>query len=359
MPPTSDPQPAPPEYPAVKDSHVVPRMYLKGWTDDKNLACVHPVKPPPGAPGHVKPKPRRIGVGGIAVREFFYARTRPGQTDLFHDVEASLGKAEKAATDLVRRVRDRWPLTQDDKAALAEFVALQSVRGPAEFERLNKLGRELIDEFVARTDHETGPGVIDGRLTEESVAAHYALVEDKTRQLLRMHRYQKVGAVMIGSMHWTLIEFDEPELVTSDHPVHLWPLWRRTLRPSAGEIAGVREMLEVKWPIAPDLALLATWRDVPDTLAPIPGTTQMASSLNSLLIAQADEQWLHVPEVTPSYKPAGERLNPWSLRLFEDYTAKDVPRRARLRKATELASPLLAAEKPTDEFSIAYIARGS
>jgi hypothetical protein len=357
MQPPDDPQPAPSEYPAVKDSHVVPRMYLKGWTDDKNLACVHRVKPPPGAPAHVKPRPRQIGVGGIAVREFFYARTRPGETELFHDVEASLGDAENAATDLVRRVRDRWPLSLDDKSALAEFVALQTVRGPAEFERQNELGRVLIDEFVARTDHERGLGVADGRLTEESVAAHSAFVENRTRQLLRMHRHQKIGAVMIGSMQWTLVEFDGPELLTSDHPVHLWPLGRRTLRPSVGEVAGVRETLEVKWPIAPNVALLATWRDLPDADAPVAGTPQMASSLNSLLIAQADEQWLHVPEVTPSYKPAGERLNPWSLRLFEDYVVKDVPRRARLRKAIELAAPLLADEKPAEEFSIAYIAR--
>lgn len=239
----------PSEYPAVKDSHVTPRLYLKAWTDDANLAEVHAVKLPAGAPPGIKLKPRRIGVKGIAVRDCFYARERPSG-ELFHDVEWSLGQAEDAVAPLLNELRARWPLAEEDKAAIAEFLALQTVRVPKEFERLNQVSEAAVVEFVARTDHPPGPGVVEGRLTEESIAAHYKFVRNKTRQMKRMLRHERIGAAMLGSMQWTLVEFDEPLLVTSDHPVHLWPLGKSVLRPRASETPGVRDTLEVKWPIS-------------------------------------------------------------------------------------------------------------
>src|SRR5690349_9900745 len=97
---TRDETGRPEEYQAVKDAHIVPRAYLRAWTNERNVAYVHPVKPPPGAPAGVKLKPREKGVAGIAVRDFFYARERPGG-EVFHDVEWSLGQGENAAAPLL------------------------------------------------------------------------------------------------------------------------------------------------------------------------------------------------------------------------------------------------------------------
>jgi hypothetical protein len=333
-------------------------LYLKAWTDGANLAEVHAVKPPVGAPPGIKLRPRRIGVKGIAVREYFYARERPSG-ELFHDIEWSLGQAEDAVAPLLNELRGRWPLAEEEKAAVAEFIALQTVRVPKEFERLNQVSEAAVEEFVARTDHTPGPGVIDGRLTEEAVTAHYKFARDKTRQMKRMLRHERIGAAMIGSMQWALVEFDEPLLVTSDHPVHLWPLEKTTLRPRTSETPGVRDTLELKWPLSPDVALLGTWRDVGDACEPLKGTPQLASSLNSLLITQADEQWLHVPGTSPPYRGPADTVNPWSVRLFPEYSAKRAARSMRLRRAIELVEPMLVQEDPAATFSIVYIPPGS
>jgi Protein of unknown function (DUF4238) len=138
----------PAEFQPVKNSHVVPRAYLKAWTDDNNVACVHPVKSPPGAPPGVRLKPKKKGVSGIAVREFFYARERPtGET--FHDVEWSLGQGENATALLLKRIRELWPLSKENKAAVAELLALQVVRVPREIARMDNVVAGGIQDYVA------------------------------------------------------------------------------------------------------------------------------------------------------------------------------------------------------------------
>src|SRR4051794_22697825 len=111
-------------------------------------------------------------------------------------------------------------------------------------------------------------------------------------------------------MHWSLVEFDEPVLATSDHPVVLWPIDEERLRPDSAITAGAHRTLEVKWPLTPSLALLALWRDVGDKRAPVAGTEAFAESLNSLVIAQAEEPWIHLPDTTPPRQPADEPVAP-------------------------------------------------
>lgn len=72
-------------------------------------------------------------------------------------------------------------------------------------------------------------------------------------------------AVAFGSMHWSLVTFSKPRLVTSDQPVVVWPLSRGRARPCRNNLnSGVTDTLEVFVPITPELLFLMAWVDDPD-----------------------------------------------------------------------------------------------
>lgn len=321
----------------------VPRAYLRAWTDDRSVACVHPVKPPTDDPADATPRGKEQGVADIAVRELLYARERP-EGETFHDGEWSLG-----------RIRELWPLSAENKAAVAELLALQVVRGPREFARLDAIVEAELEVFAQFTDHPPGDGVVDGRLTEEALAQLREDMTGSANRMTRMLKHARMGTSIVGSMQWSLVEFDEPVLVTSDHPVHLWPLDQRSLRPQATATPGFRETLEVKWPLGPSVALLATWRDVADNPESLRGTEPLAVSLNTCVIAQAEEHWLHRPNVRPPRRQPTELLNPWSRYLFADYSARAASRAGRRQQVAELLKPLLGSKTPQSAAEIAFI----
>ncbi len=335
------------------DSQVVPRAYLRAWAGERDVACVHPVTPPPGAPADAPLQPQQQGVTDIAVRELFYARERPdGET--FHDVQSSPGPGENAIAPLLQRVRELWPLTRENKAAVAELLALQVVRGPREFARLDAIVEAELEVFAQFTDHPPADGVIDGRLTAEALEQLREDMTGSSNRMTRMLKHARMGTSIIGSMRWSLVEFDEPVLATSDHPVHLWPLDQRSLRPQATATPGFRDTLEVRWPLGPSLALLATWQDIGDSPEPLTGTEPLAASLNTCVISQAEEQWLHRPNLRPPRRQPTDLLNPWSRYLFADYNARAANRSERRRQVAEILRPLLGSKTPQTAAEIAF-----
>src|SRR4029077_5565648 len=86
---------------------------------------------------------------------------------------------------------------------------------------------------------------------------------------------------VFGSMHWTLLRFDDPLLITSDQPVAPVPLLTPgVIEPFAAlPGGGWLDTLEVRCPLTPHLALLATWHMGPEA-EPIAGTWQDAVNLN-------------------------------------------------------------------------------
>jgi len=351
----STPEDAPAQkHQAEKHSHVVALAYLRAWADDRNVTCVHPVQPPPDAPADAAPQAKEKSVADIAVRELFLAWERPdGET--FHDVDWALDQGENTIAPVLRRIRELWPLSPENKAAVAELLALQVVRGPREFARLDAIVEAELEVFAQFTDHPPGDGVIDGRLTETALQQLREDMTGSTHRMTRMLKHARMGTSIVGSMHWSLVEFDEPILATSDHPVHLWPLAQRSLRPQATATPGFRETLEVKWPLGPSLALLATWQDIGDNPEPLRGSAPLAASLNTCAIAQAEEQWLHRPNTSPPRRQPTELLNPWSRYLFTAYNARAAGRSARRHQVAELLKPLLGSKTPESAAAIAYI----
>jgi len=105
---------------------------------------------------------------------------------------------------------------------------------------------------------------------------------------------------IFGSMRWHLIEFDHPLLTVSDHPIIGWHMKDDARLPEPNRPGdGALNFLEVRAPISPNLALLMTWQDLPDSEDPIAGTEAIAANINAFTIANAERQWMYQPGCTP------------------------------------------------------------
>ena len=89
-------------------------------------------------------------------------------------------------------------------------------------------------------------------------------------------------------MHWSLVTFRRPMLVTSDHPVVLWPAVKPVMRPSSGARCGLLETLEVRYPLTSYACLVMTWQEGPDPERPVSGKQHHAKNLNAFTVAQAE-----------------------------------------------------------------------
>jgi hypothetical protein len=169
---------------------------------------------------------------------------------------------------------------------------VQIVRGPAFFEQRT----ELIDGLVAQlTAADVKPAALaraggDVEVVREQVRGVYLA---KTHQLVTMLNTSFKIASVIGSMRWHLLRFPGPLLAYSDHPVVLWPMDVVTAAPFTRQHLAPLSAIEVRVPIAPDMALLMTWADVPDASRAVSADARYASEINAFTIAQAERQWMH------------------------------------------------------------------
>jgi hypothetical protein len=268
------------EYTEVKNAHIVPRTYLKNFAVKDAVMLSVDEKPPIGP----------VSIDNAAIRRRFYRRFRPDGTPIY-DVEWSLSELEGAIAPLLPRFKEAWPLPCIEiKAALAEFFAFNDTE----------------DNLLGETEWLTRMMLIANRLI-----------------------------TAFGSMRWHLIEFEEPLLVISDHPVVAWPIDSPYRRPGATPAGlGVRNFLEVRAPISPTLGLMMTWQEPPDYAQTIQGSEEIAANLNAFTIANADRQWMHKPG---SPVPAANGyLDPVSKELINGYDAAEAKRSEVREQVTEL-----------------------
>jgi hypothetical protein len=178
----------------------------------------------------------------------------------------------------------------------------------------------------------------EGMTIEEALAETERQLSSDTVALTKMLDLSRKGAQIIGSMHWTLLQFERPWLATSDHPVVLWPLDAVSRQPKKSENlfrGGLLNTLEARFPISPHYALLMTWLDLPDNETSIVKCKrETAANLNAFTAAEAEHQWFHVPRVTAP-RASGQLLpvapgllRPYSANLaFESYRRNETSRR--------------------------------
>lgn len=305
-------------YPQVNKAHIVPRMYQKAFAVNGKVA-VHT----DGNPDCVLTSTKTAGT-----RPTYYRRARP-DGELIDDVEASLSLVEDKATEPLRALIADGPITAERKGILAQFVAVQMLRGPAFFEQREQLLVPMIEELEA--DNFTPQGLAaaggDVEVARKRAIDNYL---DPTQRLLSMLTRSVKLASVFGHMRWSVVRFDHAVLAYSDHPVAMWPINIRSTQAFSAHQFGPLSALEVRFPLAPDVALLMDWVDHSDQ-HDISFEISAASEFNAFTIAQADREWMHRPGDEPDV--AEGALEPLSRLLEPTYNRFALLRSARRASA--------------------------
>jgi len=290
-------------YPTVKQGHIIPATYQRFFATSGSV-MVHV----PGRSDCV-----RVKVEDAGTRSKAYRRLRPDGTEI-DDVEASLSSLECDYRPVLEQITTGNPITDRMKATLAQFFGVQMVRGPMFFRLTRAISEQTVREKVTletvRPEALAGAGGELGVLHDRAIGALW-----DARFLDMLTRSQKLSWVL-GGMRWQVLRFPAPIVAYCDQPVVVWPLGveRIGARPTQPTL-GPLNALEIRVPLAPDLLLLMTWEDADDLATPRPAPSSFAADTNSLVIAQADKQWMHRPGAEPpistgTLTPISRALNP-------------------------------------------------
>jgi Protein of unknown function (DUF4238) len=305
-------------YSSVDKGHIVPRVYLRNFADGEQIEMYIVGT----GSSHV------VNVAKAGTRQRPYRRTRPSG-EVIDDIEWSLAHIERAVAPILGNVDQRWPLTFDDKRTLAEFFAVQMVRGPRFFEHRAELVEQSTREQVRQLSADMG---VPERMVEHQIAQADFLSD--TPRLVSMLRLSRLLTTYLGSMHWTLLRFKDPVIALSDQPVVIWPLERGRADASVAQAWGPGGALEVRVPVSPSLAIVMAWFDEGDGPRKV-GRKGPAKALNAFTVAQADRQWMHRPGCPPLIRQG--TFEPLSPRLNRGYTAQSAQLSRRRAEATRLA----------------------
>ena len=128
-------------YTKVKQGHIVPVTYQRSFAVDGKVA-VH-------VPGRVDCV--QLLIENAGTRSRFYRRTRPDGTEI-DDIEAMLDRVEDVAGPILKEVVDGASLTLERKGVLAQFLAIQMLRGPAFFSQHHANIERFVPKTLAATD---------------------------------------------------------------------------------------------------------------------------------------------------------------------------------------------------------------
>jgi hypothetical protein len=260
-------------------SHIAAKGYLKAWTENGVLGV-----------GWVnRDGPNRLPPSQVAVRSGFYIDEDADGTasDWF---EKQMARLESAAITALRRMETDWPIDTEMRATLSEFLGLQYLRSPAYRRWHTDALRNATDEI-----RREGSKYLDDHL----LAAEALMAKARERHKTMAAQLPLAGTVFMN-MHWTLLRSGSPRLATSDHP--LVPVTAGQMQPVAAiSSAGVLGVAEFRFAVSPQLLLLLTWMDEYDVEPIRKMPHQFVRNHNTLVIAQAEEQWFHHPSRRPEY----------------------------------------------------------
>lgn len=273
-------------YPRVERAHIVPRMYQKAFAVN-GMVAVH-------LDGSRECVIKSTRVAGT--RPAYYRRDRPDGQPI-DDVEASLSAIEDKAAQPLRELISGEPITVERKGILAQFLAVQMLRGPAFFKQREQLLAPMIKALEA--EHFTAEGMAAAG-GDVDLARKHAMDKHMaaTPTLLSMLTRSQKLASLLGIMRWSTVCFDQCALGYSDHPVVMWPMDTTRMQAPASQQFGALSALELRVPLAPTVALFMDWVDRTDQDG-IPLNPPAAAEINAFTAAQAEREWMHRPGVEP------------------------------------------------------------
>jgi hypothetical protein len=263
------------EYPPVERAHIVPRMYQKAFAVSGQVAV------------HVagRSECRLVTTKKAGTRDAYYRRMRPTGESI-DDVEASLASVEDKAAPILQATVRGGPLTLEVKGALAQFFAVQLMRGPAFFESREKLVRHMIEDLDVGDIRPTALAEAGGDVSVVRRKVLDAYLDPTQRLMAMMQRAIKIAGI-IGNMRWCVLQFNDPVVAYSDHPVVVWPTGLASSPPFEQQQFGPLSAFEVRVPLSPHRALLMNWLDLPDREGVLVDA-DAAAELNAFTIGQAE-----------------------------------------------------------------------
>lgn len=278
----------------------------------------------------------RKGVRGIAFQLDHW-----GSSDVAANMEAWLDKEEHRALDVLSDLNSRWPLRGDDRGALGIFMAIHVVRTPAYGALIRQTGARVDEEILAENAAKLG-------LTSEEVKVYAELLrgdEIHANTLTGQARY--IGSYL-ASMHWSMVEFDEP-LITGDQPVVLLPALPTPVTPAMALMpAGLAATFEGRFTVDPHHALVMSWDEDP-TEPMLQGSYRQACSINAALKAQAMFEWYSQPGTTPPFLMLPyleERVYAISQELRPGYSVERARASGRRQHAERIIDKMVEGEHP-------------
>jgi uncharacterized protein DUF4238 len=268
-----------------KHTHVTPRVYLRRFAANGLLiAELTGCEPIP------------IGVPEVAVRKRFYTLKRSDGTSS-NEVENSLGILEnKVAAAFSAIDGGALPLDPETKAVLAEFIGVQMTRGVryremrADHLKQNESWlRERVREFFLK--HAPPERASEA----EDYASNYELSRLATQESM-VRAGIGTGIILTNAlvnMCWTIVGFDRTVLLSSDQPAVCWYAPHR-----AGPWA-LSMAVEIRVPLSPSRALVASWHDKADRSHVLDGSALAALSMNHYTARQAADWVYWLPGTTP------------------------------------------------------------
>ena len=243
-----------------RHTHATPQMYLRRFALNGELV------------GQVAgQEPKLLGTRVVGVKTGFYTvKTAQGGSN---QVEDSLGVLEGRATRVFAKIdADQLPLSTTDKAVMAEFIGTQMCRGV----QYRGLHRGLFDQREP--------------MLRERVRAIYRehaperIAEAETYDITRViGKNQVIGASIetsqvmtnvLVNMRWQMVRWPKPVLLSSDQPAICW------YAPHRSSPWGVSDAVEIRMPLSPTQALVASWHDAPDGAEVVVGDKLAAMSMN-------------------------------------------------------------------------------
>lgn len=317
---------------AYTRNHTVSAGYLGRFAKDR-LVTVH----------HITKGVSEIGPRAAGFQNAFW-----GSEDLSREVEEAFSKCENPVLRMLRYLPQRWPLGNEDRAALAQFLAIHVIRTPAYGAFVRRAGDRAREKAIRDAVAQHG-------LTEDEVAAAAEMLKDQRRHVRTLlGQIGRIGS-MFSNMQWSLVQFDQDHLITSDQPIVMLPLEPAAVSPASSvPDSGLSNIIEARFTLDPRQALLMTWADTPDTAEPFIGTRSQACSINCAVRAQSLEEWFCRPQARPPFlsppilAPSTYAI---STELLSGYTIQTATQSRRRSAADRLMSTIIEENAPRDKMT--------
>lgn len=262
--------------------HYIPKFYLGGFASSvQKLIWVY---------DKVEKRKYRTQIKNVANENAFYPPS----------VEKYLANfVEGPANTVIRKIRDRVPITIDDKHILTEYMAVMVKRVPEGIERVKKhipgIVKKIADELNQELTILATTNTLNGEVTEkhktkiDKILSNYS--QDPPREIwldnIPPERSPRVVKA-IKAMSWKFLFCDDPVFLTCDNPVFFFT-----------SIGVGQPRSEITFPISSNVVLWGNWREeAPNKYLPIQSRAikevnrRTATNTTRFIYSIHDESWI-------------------------------------------------------------------